>query len=258
MPTTCLFCDHPSGSREHLWPAWIHARKKFGPIRHKIGARPEKILSDPEQKVKTVCRICNNEWMSQLENDNIPTIGSMIADLSIPLDVDQQTAVAAWAVKTSMIADSVQGRVAANRFYTKAECVATRLTRTIPARTRIWIARSALSSLSAIGTHILMFSPEVPARTPGMVINIIVGHLAIQVMTLHVHPELTNAGIPDPEPKPGEWGNLVTQIWPVELQYLMWPPKETFTNNGPKSIATFLDRWRIGENVPVEMLKEPA
>jgi hypothetical protein len=46
--------------------AWIHARKKFGPIRHKIGARPEKILSDPEQKIKTVCRICNNGWMSRL------------------------------------------------------------------------------------------------------------------------------------------------------------------------------------------------
>ena len=189
MPTACLFCDNNSGSREHLWPAWIHARKKFGPIRHKIGARPEKILSDPEQKIKTVCRICNNGWMSRLESDNIPIIGSMFGDLSIPLDVDQQTTVAEWAVKTSMVVDSVQGRNDANRFYTKPECVGMRLTRTIPDRTRIWIGRSALSSLSAIGTHIRMFSPEVPARTPGMVVNIVVGHLAIQVMTLHVRPE---------------------------------------------------------------------
>jgi hypothetical protein len=58
-----------------------------------------------------------------------------------------------------------------------------RLNHTIPDRTRIWIGRSALQSLSAIGTHIGIFTPEIPARTPGMVVNIVVGHLAIQVMT---------------------------------------------------------------------------
>ena len=91
-----------------------------------------------------------------------------------------------------------------------------------------------------------------------MVVNIIVGHLAIQVMTLHVHPELANMGIPDPNPKPGDWDNLLTQIWPFELQYVMWPPKDTFTKGGPKSIATLLGRWRVGEEVPLEMLKTPS
>jgi hypothetical protein len=79
-----------------------------------------------------------------------------------------------------------------------------RLTKAIPARTRIWIGRSALQSLRAIGTHIGMFTPEIPARTPGMVANIVVGHLAIQVMTLHVHPEHEDKDIPDPELKPGD------------------------------------------------------
>jgi hypothetical protein len=234
---------------------WMHKRKKFGPIRHKIGENPEKILVNPEQTVSTVCGDCNKGWMSKLENDNVPIIGSMFGDLTIPLDVQQQTTVAAWAVKTSMVVDSVQGRDQANRFYTRPECIAMRSNLTIPDRTRIWIGRSALSSLSAIGTHIRMFSPEVLARTPGMVVNIIVGHLAIQVMTLHVHPGLAHKSIPDPNPKPGDWDNLLTQIWPFELQYVMWPPRQTFTNGGPKSIAILLDRWRIGEEVPVDMLK---
>jgi hypothetical protein len=124
VPTPCLFCYNSAGSREHLWPAWIHARKKFGPIRHKIGARTEVILPNPEQKIGTVCGVCNNGWMSTLENNNIPINGSMFADISIPLDVAQQTAVAAWAVKTAMVVDSVRGRVATNRFYRKEECVA--------------------------------------------------------------------------------------------------------------------------------------
>lgn len=255
MPTACLFCDNNADSREHMWPDWIHKRKKFGPIRHKIGVRPEKILPNPKQKIGTVCETCNNGWMHTLENDNIPIIGSMFNDLAIPLNIHQQATVAAWAVKTAMVVDSVQGRDPANRFYRKPECEAMRLHLTIPGRTRIWIGRSALSSLSAIGTHIMMFSPEIPARTPGMVVNVVVGHLAIQVMTLHVHPEHAEMKVPDPNPKPGDWENMLNQIWPVDPRLVMWPPKETFTNGGPKSIATLLDRWRMGDEVPLAVIR---
>jgi len=255
MPTPCLFCDNNSGSREHLWPAWIHRLKKFGPILHKIGTRPTKILEEPEQKIKTVCGVCNNGWMSHLESDNIPIIGSMFNDLAIPLNIDQQTIVAAWAVKTAMVVDSAQGRDPASRFYRRDECVAMRLDRSIPDRTRIWIGRFALQSLSAIGTHVGMFSPEIPARTPGMVVDIVVGRLAIQVMTMHVHPEHADKNIPDPNPKPGDWENQLIQIWPVDPRLVMWPPKQTFTNGGPKSIATLFDRWRRGEEIPVEVIK---
>lgn len=90
MPTACLFCENPAGNREHLWPKWIHERKNFGPIRHKIGNRPEKIVGDPEQTIKTVCSVCNNGWMSQLEDENKPIIASMFSDLTIPLDEGQQ------------------------------------------------------------------------------------------------------------------------------------------------------------------------
>jgi hypothetical protein len=69
------------------------------------------------------------------------------------------------------------------------------------------------------------------------------------------HPEHADMNIPDPNPKPGDWGNLLLQIWPVDPRSLMWPPKETFTNGGPKSIATLLGRWRMGEEVPLGMLR---
>jgi hypothetical protein len=238
-----------------MWPDWIHKRKTFGPIRHKIGVRSEKLLPNPVQKIGTVCETCNNGWMHRLEDENIPIIGAMFNDIAIPLDVHQQTTVAAWAVKTAMVIDSVQGRDPANRFYRKSECEAMRSNHTIPDRTRIWIGRSVLSSLSAIGTHIGMFTPEIPARTPGMVVNIVVGHLVIQAITLHVHPELADRNIPDPNPKPGDWDNLLLQIWPVDPRLVMWPPKETFTNGGPKPIAALFNLWRGGEEIPLEVIK---
>lgn len=33
-----------------------------------------------ELKVKTVCGICNNRWMSVLKKENIPIIGEMVED----------------------------------------------------------------------------------------------------------------------------------------------------------------------------------
>lgn len=204
---------------------------------------------------KNDLRICNNGWMSTLESDNIPIIGSMFNDLSIPLDESQQKTVAAWAVKTSMVVDSRQGRAPGNRFYRKPECEAMRLTRTIPYRTRVWISRSLTLALTAAGTHVKVFSPEIPARTPEMIVTIVVGHLAIQVFRMHVDQEHADLNISDPDPAPGDWDNLLTQIWPNRLQYVMWSPKETSTRGVHNAIGTLTDRWRMGEEVPYGLLR---
>ena len=66
MPQACLFCNNPAGSKEHLWAAWIHKRKDFGPLKVTIGGSPQEIRNDPEQKIDTVCADCNNGWMSAL------------------------------------------------------------------------------------------------------------------------------------------------------------------------------------------------
>lgn len=103
MPAKCLFCDNQSGSKQHLWPKWIHERKDFGPLRIQRGSSEKKIIPNPEIMVKTVCGICNNGWMSDLEAGNIPVIGSMLQDIAIPLDEAQQKVVAVWSLKTAMM-----------------------------------------------------------------------------------------------------------------------------------------------------------
>jgi hypothetical protein len=84
---------------------------------------------------------------------------------------------------------------------------------------------------------------------PAMSVTIIVGHLVIQVVTMHVDPDAAAKGMLDPQPKRGDWETTLTPIWPIELQDVMWPPKVTFTNGGKNQIAKLMDRWRIGNNV---------
>jgi hypothetical protein len=81
----CIFCDNNSGSREHLWPLWIHERKDFEPLKSKRGDL-EILIPNPKLVVKAVCKKCNNGWMSDLEGVSIPLIGSMMQNVSIQLD----------------------------------------------------------------------------------------------------------------------------------------------------------------------------
>jgi hypothetical protein len=83
MPELCLFCDSSSGSREHLWPKWIHERVDFGPLKMDRYKSAQIIIPDPQITVKTVCEKCNNGWMSDLETKSIPLVGGMLNDLYI-------------------------------------------------------------------------------------------------------------------------------------------------------------------------------
>jgi len=248
MPHQCLFCGQQAGSREHLWGAWIHRRKDFGPLRISIGGSPEKIISNPEQKISTVCGKCNNGWMGDLEAQNIPLIGCLMQDIATPLDASQQFSLAAWTMKTAMVLDSVKGRKK-SLFYERSECVRMRENHTIPDRTRIWIGRSSLSSLGAYGTDLAIVLPDTLKVGVGCATTIIVGHLAVQVLATHVFPEHEDKNIGDIPPKPGPWDEMLLPIWPIGSRPVTWPPLITFTNSGERSIARLMDRWRIGKAI---------
>ena len=135
----CIFCNSESGSEEHLWAAWMHRLLKFGPIRVQQGTGPETIDSDPEKTINTVCHTCNNTWMSQLEEKNIPSLRPMLQNQHTIIDLGRQRLLMEWGVKTAMVQDSIKPGIGNEKFYTVAERLDMRLTRKIPERTRIWI-----------------------------------------------------------------------------------------------------------------------
>jgi hypothetical protein len=248
MPPQCLFCDQPAGSREHLWGAWIYARKNFGPLKISIAGSPEKVINNAEQKIKTVCGKCNNGWMSDLEAQNIPLIGCLMQDIPAPLDASQQSLLAVWAIKTAMVLDSVKGRKK-SLFYQRSECVAMREHHKVPERTRIWIGRSSVGGLGAYGTDLAIILPDMLKVGVGCATTIIVGHLAVQVLATHIFPEHQARNVGDIPPKAGNWDEMLHPIWPIGGRSIMWPPSITFTASGEHSIARLMDRWRIGRAV---------
>jgi|SRR5277367_1161364 len=250
MPKECIFCEKSSGSKEHLWAAWIHRQKQFGSIRVAIGDSASIVDNNPEQTIDTVCRKCNNEWMSLLEQDNREVIIGFLRDKPSLLNLKQQTMLSAWAVKTSMVLDSVKHQLPAPLFYDKLECVAMRLNQGIPERTRIWIGRYCESSLGADGTDVRIISADSLKYGVATVSTFVVGYMAIQVVTMHIYPEYVASNVEDVQPKPGDWSNMLISLWPISAPTIAWPPRITFRNSGALSIAHLMDRWRLGKKVP--------
>ena len=48
------------------------------------------VIPDPKVTARLVCDICNNGWMSKLEEPNIPIISCMMQDISITLTANSR------------------------------------------------------------------------------------------------------------------------------------------------------------------------
>src|SRR5271157_1160905 len=61
----------------------------------------------PELRLRRVCTTCNNGWMSQLEGRAIPVITRLLDHPACTLDIHDCKTLALWAVKTSMVLESI-------------------------------------------------------------------------------------------------------------------------------------------------------
>jgi len=250
MAKQCLFCANEANSKEHLWSDWILQRLGTQPTRIKMGKAPAKTVSHSVVEVRCVCIPCNGGWMSALESENIPIIGCLMQNTAKPLDAAQQTSLALWAVEKAMVLDAVNAK---NRghFFTRNECEALRLHRRIPDKTVVQIGAYGRSGYSADGTIVWLDFPNAPKAAKASVSTFVMGHLVIQVVTVHHEPEHENARVQGVTIRDGEWDKLLLPIWPVGTRPMTWPPQATFSNSGASSIATLQNRWRIGKDATV-------
>src|SRR6266567_470549 len=179
MLPPCIFCNDESGSEEHIWPAWLHRRKDFGPLKMQEGTKPQEFVDDPEQTVNTVCHTCNNTWMSQLEQKNIPALSAMVDNTPFEIDPGRQRLLREWSVKTAMINDSTKVRNGNQKFYALGERTAMRESR--PDRTRIWLGQLDGSHLGIHGTDFTILADKTVRVGEGSVATIYMGHFVVQV-----------------------------------------------------------------------------
>jgi hypothetical protein len=239
---TCIFCPNEANSKEDLFPRWILKRvQNRYPLYRKVGDNPATITEDQEVRLPCVCMKCNNGWMSRLESKVRKYMALLIDDFSLPLDRDYQKGLAEWAVKTAIVNDTVESH---QRFFTEAECHAFKRDRTMPNGTQIVAGRFTGRSLDADGNDFTLLVPGGKLILRGHVFTVMVGHLVMQVMSMHVEPEFHGKTV-KMECNPGPWDTGLIQIWPKIRNSVEWPPPVSFsTVNGPTHYANFRYRWR--------------
>jgi len=251
MAKQCLFCDNEANSKEHLWSDWILQRLGTQPTRIKMGKSPPTIMDHSVVEVRCVCRIqCNAGWMSALESENIPIIGRLMENAATSLDATQQTSLALWTVMKAIVLDAVNAK---NRghFFTRKECETLRLERKIPDKTVIQIGACVRKGYEADGTIVLLDFPNASKAAKASVSTFVIGHLAIQVVTVHHEPQHENDHLGTVAIGDGEWDKLLLRIWPTRTLAVAWPPQATFADSGSSSIHTLQNRWRLGKDATI-------
>ena len=119
MARTCVFCGAAETTKEHVWPNWAARHMSaVGPVDHWLhvvqDGQDDKSRSWPQSQftltVGAVCGNCNNGWMSALEG-RLKTFFEAALDRQVtPLDASLQRDLAAWALKTAMMAVAAESR----------------------------------------------------------------------------------------------------------------------------------------------------
>jgi hypothetical protein len=246
---TCIFCSNPANSKEDMFPRWILDRVKTRePLSRRIGdARPE-ITEDQEVRIPCVCMTYNNGWMSRLETKCKPMIGSLLEDLSLDLDAEHRKFLSEWVLKTAMVNDACGGRA---RFFTDLECQAFKTNnREIPDGTGVWAGRFTGRTLTGIGSQFRLDSPTKQGVAQGHVFTVCVGHLVLQVLSIHKQPDIATVTVAASAVK---WEDFLISLWPPlkpKAQKLTWPPPHNFAlienqNLGNLHYARLIDRWNV-------------
>lgn len=247
MRRQCLFCPNPVDSAEHIWSDWILEDLKLATsVRITIGKAESVWIDSPEVEVECVCRECNNGWMSRLEEANKLAIRAMINDDPCGLTKRDQNKLARWAVLKAMVLDSYNE--SRHFFYRPDERTELRNSSTLPSRTLVWLGRFSTKAFHAGGTDVWGEIERIPKASHSCITTFVVGHLVVQVLTLHVSGQFASQNV-NIGCKMGNWRSNLLDIWPT-VDPLRWPPDVCFTAaKDPSNIATVINRWKIGEDI---------
>ncbi len=215
---------------EDGWPLWIGRRfKTTRTIRAtRQGGKPLDFSTDKiELRLKAVCHVCNQGWMSDLETRAEPILTPMINAVPTTLDRASQQLVATWAVKTAMVLEHTLSHDVYWSGDERAEFA--RPPHAIPGETVVWISAYQGSQLAlfrgGLGSVGSILSREPLADSTRA--TIVIGSLVLQVESNRYLKTTGRVAVvwPPAHSTKAEW------IWPIQHEQVPWPTAEALTDS---------------------------
>lgn len=123
-PGSCAFCGGGQLTKEHIWPDWLrsHVPRLFAHTGHTVSRsgfntaagelvhRPTRghlhRPGDPHsQRLRVVCKGCNTQWMSSLQNHAKRVLVPMISGQWPTMCDEDQTLLSAWCTMFTMVVE---------------------------------------------------------------------------------------------------------------------------------------------------------
>ena len=155
---TCIYCGSQSVSEEHVFPIWLRNRfRGYGTLEHKVDLdspiRFKTGVTDLRVTVRSVCKKCNENWMSVIQNDTKPLIERLLKDPTSDLDLRECRRLTTWAVMSAMCLET---RNAPPEWrYTQVDHTLFQKRREIPDRTEVWICRWDNTTGPSYDSHLM-------------------------------------------------------------------------------------------------------
>jgi len=248
----CIFCGERASTKEDAWPLWL-VRRLPTPHGVRIEARRRgKSLEGWKAlrhgiTVRFVCAECNNGWMSQLETRAKPVVEKFLDEPQFQLSREEQSTLAIWMAKNAMVFEALRGHRV--WFYDQDEREALRLSRTIPARTTVWLAKCLnLPGAYCSATDHSETARQGPDETRLYVTTMAFGKLALQVATARLAPALPPDAPVTVDVTPGPWEQCTLSTWPTPSESLAWPPQVDLV--GELGVEAFHSRWGKDSDEP--------
>jgi hypothetical protein len=228
--STCPFCGGAGPmTDEHVWPKWLSKELR------RLGAtfaRPPGLKRAPIDLDFTVglCRECNNNWLSTLENDVASIAMPMLRGHLVRLNEVKQRRLATWATKMAYLIDRMSEPVVPRGFPMDLA-----IRREPPESTYVFLAaydgsRAAYASCK----RLRVAGPDgIRPAEPNVFVATFTAHkLAFQVLG-----HFTTGGWQLNDDRSGLRDGLL-QIWPNAQPTVTWPPRLILPNAGIDALAT--------------------
>lgn len=228
----CIFCSASTDlTREHLLPDWLQdvLPNEDLVVHYRVlgrgnGDRVEWTARPFRQRVRFVCRSCNNGWMSRLEAAVKPAMIPMLNHRACVVDRRTQALLATWALKTCLVFQATQtdAPIAPRSHY---EYLARHSTP--PAQVSVWLTSHYRARFDEINSVYLqrplgMVPSDVRLRQDedvGYLSFLAVGWIGFVVVG-HVYASDSHVSYD------GQFGaDALLQLWPPASEFVEWPPR---------------------------------
>lgn len=249
MARRCIFCGKTPVSNEHIYPEWLRSLLIYDPrglpkssleqVSHrriKQRQQSRRWMSDKpfNHTIKSVCKTCNETWMSDIENSAIQYLSPMIRMRETSFDAEAQNIISRWiALRVMVFLSTTNHKIQIfqqwfEQFYRN---------KTIPPTWNIWIGAYVGILPAYYESHGFTYFPSFESnklptiiRRPGILINSTIGSLIYKVIGFTEQVGLSH----------NSFGNSIVRIFPSPSSQIAWPIGKIINDE------TILDFYQMG------------